>query len=340
MRCQSAVPVVLLAMVAGCGGSKSDFSAQPTSFSASSASPKDAKSVVLNAIARDGRLLGTYLDAKNKPAVFGWVPDGQSNTIVTPTECKVIAGINELGAVSCADTASKPARMFQWQGGALEGIQLPKDAVLDSFGAITYNSFFLTNLHVGAGQTQGYQLKINEKPRALTAAGGTVSGSSLSGNIAGTEPLGANKQAIAVINSKKSALGLLGGLSTSGASINDAGTLAGNQDSENPTTRAFTWSKGQFTLLPMPAGATRTVALDINNFGVVCGYAVINGQSEACVWYPKKAPVLLKDLTKLEAGVKLVSARLVTPLGIVVCEGTRTVNNVTNSEVFGLFPSF
>lgn len=333
-------PLSLIALsLAGCGGSKQDFSILPKSFSIETISPKDATGVAITGISRDGRLMGTYLK-KGVKTVFGWTPDGSTSDILLPKECKEARGINELGGLACVDTQSNPDKMFQWQNGSTDQLNLPTGALIDSVGSITYNSFFLVNLHFGTGETQGYQIKITDKPKLLTTSGGQLIGSSLSGNITGFDQVNGKKQAIAYIEEKKISMGFMAGKETIGNSINDAGIVVGDQLDDNGFHQAFRWAKSKYTALPNPVGATKSVALDINDSGVIAGYAEVNGELEACMWYPNKPATLVKDLVTPPSGVKLTRAVKVTPLGIVICDGTRTKANVTNAEAFALSPQF
>lgn len=334
------IPIAVVALGAsGCGGSKQDFTVQPKSFTIETVSPADATSVVISGISRDGRLMGTYLK-KGVKTVFGWTPDGSTSDILLPKECKEARGINELGGLACVDLQADPDKMFQWQNGSTDQLNLPKNAAVDSVGSITYNSYFLVNLHIGAGATQGFQIKISDNPKAITTPGGQVLGSSLSGNITGFDVVNSKKQAIAVIENKKTSMGFMSGKETLGNSINDIGTVVGDQFDDGGFHQAFRWAKGKYTALPNPTGATKTEALDINDGGIIAGYAEVNGESEACMWYPNKPATLLKDMVALPSGVKLTRALRVTPLGIVICVGTRTKANVTNTEVFALSPQF
>lgn len=325
--------------VVGCGGDKSDFSAKPSKFAMQTASPAAADGVTVTGVSRDGRVIGTFLKAGVK-TYYGWTPDGEATEIVPPTECKELVAINELGGVLGVDRVAVPQKMFRWQGGSVESIKVPTNAVFDSFGTMTYDSFFLVNLHVGAGKTRGYQLSIDEAPKSITSDDGGLTGSSLSGDYVGFDKVAGVPQAIAVIGKKKVSLGLFGGKGTIATSINDDSTVVGSSDPGTATSRAFKWSKNKYSNLPMPTGATACAALDITNGGVIGGEATIAGKTEACVWYPTGAPVLVKSLVAVPAGVHLDRVRQVTPLGILVCEGTRTVAGVTKAEVFGLFPEF
>lgn len=323
----------------GCGGDKSDFSAKPTKFTMQSASPATADGVTITGLSRDGRVIGTYLKAGVK-TIYGWTPDGESTEIIPPTECKELVAINELGGVLSVDRVAVPQKMFRWQGDSVDPIKVPTNAVFDSFGTMTYDSFFLVNLHVGAGKTKGYQLSIDEAPKAITSDDGGLMGSALNGDFVGFDKVAGVSQAIAVIDKKKVSLGLFGGKGTIANGINDDGVVVGSSDPGTATSRAFKWSKNKFTSLPLPTGATASAALDITNGGVIGGEATIAGKTEACVWYPTGAPVLVKSLVTIPAGVHLDRVRTVTPLGILVCEGTRVTAGVTRVEVFGLFPEF
>jgi|GEM_PF-5131831 len=323
----------------GCGGSKTDFSVQPLKYSLQTVSPASADGVTVTGVSRDGRVVGTYLKGAVK-TIFGWTPDGTATDITPPASCKEFGGINELGGVLGADRVSVPHKLFRWQGGSVDPINTPTGAVIDSFGTLTYDSLFLVNLHIGAGKTRGYQLSITENPKAITTDDGGVTGSSLNGDFVGYDKVGALTQAIAVISKEKVSLGLFGGKATIAYGVNDNGMVVGTSDPGLATRRAFKWSKGSFTNLANPVGATATMAVDVTNGGVVGGSATVSGISEACVWFPSGAPVLVKSLLTLPFGVHLDRVRLVTPLGIVICEGTRTKGAETKAEVFALFPEF
>lgn len=313
----------------GCGGSKNDFAAKPAKYLIVSASPAAADSVVLIGASRDGRVIGTYSKA-GTTTVFGWTPDGDPSDLTLPSEAKATHAINEMGAVLCSNLTVTPQKLYRWQNNRVEEIKTPANAVVDSTGAITFDSYFLVNLHVGAGKTRGYQLRIDEDPKVWTNDDGALLGSSLSGNLTGYDMNGALTSAIAVIQKQKKSCGLFQGGPTVGYGINDAGVLVGASRDQ-----AIRWQSGKYSVLPTPAGATAAKALDVNNEGLICGEATVNGVAEACVWF-KSGVFLLKDMTTLPSGVHLSRAKVITPLGIVVCEGTRN----GKAEVFGLFPEF
>ncbi|HEY3275848.1 MAG TPA: hypothetical protein VGJ94_04445 [Syntrophorhabdaceae bacterium] len=70
-------------------------------------------------------------------------------------------------------------------------------------------------------------------------------------------------------------LGTLGGYSSSGASINNLGQIAGSSDifTDSTETRAFLYEKGVMKNLGTPAGATTSWATAINNKGQIAGTA-------------------------------------------------------------------
>lgn len=331
MSCRPLIFVAACAGLAltGCGGSKTDYSAKPVKYTVVSANPTAADSVVLSGVSRDGRVIGTYSKA-GVTTFFGWTPDGDPSDLTLPSEIKTANGINEMGAVLGSNLGGTPQKMYRWQNNRLEEIRLPANATVDSTGALTFDSYFLVNLHIGAGKTRGYQLRIDEDPKVWTNDDGRLLGSSLSGNLTGYDMNGALSSAIAVINDQKRNCGLFQGAPTVGQGINDAGVVVGSSRGQ-----AIRWQSGKYSNLAIPTGATASTALDINNEGVICGEATVNGVQEACIWF-KAGVFLVKDLTTLPSGVHLERARLVTPLGIVVCEGTRN----GKAEVFGLFPEF
>jgi hypothetical protein len=331
-----AVPVALAAMLAGCGGDKADFTLKPQSYALTTASPVNADGVVVIGVSRDGRLIGTYQKA-GATTVFGWSADGQTEDLTLPAECKQVDGIDELGTVGCSDRTVVPNRIYTWHGDGVARLDAPASAVLVNVGGMSFEAGLAANITSGAN-TGGFQLKEDQKPLALTAAGGVATGVSQTGNIAGYEPTAALTQGVAWINKKKVVLGLASGNATKAMSVNDTGVVVGTINGAND--QAFKWAAGKFTTLAMPSGATASEGLDVNNGGVVSGSATVGGTSEACVWFPQTGPALVKDLATFPSGTHLDKALLTTPLGIVICQGTVTDTNGTREAAFALFPTY
>lgn len=319
----------------GCGGTKTDFGVKPKSYTFVVASPAAADDVELKGISRDGRVVGNYNKA-GTVTVFGWSADGTTVDLTLPTECKSVEGIDELGTVACSDKSVVPARLFIWSGSDTTRLSLPKSASFQNIKSMTFEAGVPANLG-GAG---AYQLKDGQDPIKITDFPGVAEGTSLSGNICGTDQVGSVHHAYEFVNGKKINIGLFAGRETTGISINDHGDVVGTASGTAKPTNAYKWSKGKFSNLPSPPLALRTDAYDINNEGIVSGSALVGSDVEAVLWFPKTGAVYVKDLVQLPSSIHLNRAWLTTPLGIVLCEARIKTGATFRNAVVALMPTY
>jgi probable HAF family extracellular repeat protein len=84
-------------------------------------------------------------------------------------------------------------------------------------------------------------------------------------------------------------------------SINNAGNMVGDANTDSLTTHAVLWVKGSPTLIDLSPTATVSSALHINNNGLVVGSSVVAGQSHAVRWQfnPGTGTFFMWDLNSL-----------------------------------------
>ena len=334
-----ALPVLTLLALVGCGGDKADFTSVPQSYATTLVSPEGATAITIKGASRDGRIVGKYTKA-GKVALFGWLVDGETTDIVLPAECKDMDGIDDIGNLICTDRTVVPTKLYLYKNGGVESQKLPT-----GYTDVTVNQLTATGgIAVTAsktGETKGFLLRIGEDPVAKTDVGGATVAVSAEGNVACNMTANGHVSCFAIIGDKKGPVFAVANGDVVAAGINDAGTMVATKTPSGDVPRAVKIVGPNMTLLPLPAGATESYATDIENGGLIAGRAKVGADWEACVWFPKGEVELVKNLVKPPiAGVKYTVARVVTPLGIVICEGTKTTGNVTVPILYALNPSY
>ncbi len=119
-------------------------------------------------------------------------------------------------------------------------------------------------------------------------------------------------------------LGTLGGLWSIANSINDSGQVVGWSSAYSGDSHAFLYSGGVMTdlndLLPAGSGWVLQSAIDINNFGQITGYGLINGSQHAFLY----SGGVIQDLNSLipaGSGWELTEAQDISNLGQIVGSG-------------------
>jgi probable HAF family extracellular repeat protein len=101
-------------------------------------------------------------------------------------------------------------------------------------------------------------------------------------------------------------LGTLGGVTTRGFDINDAGHVVGFTTLANGTRRAFMYRDGRLydlnATLPPDSGWVLTGASLINNSGQIVASGTYNGQNRTCLLTPNVTPVAKPDNVLQESG--------------------------------------
>lgn len=344
LRAKSArVSVILLALaVFGCGGEKTDFSIPPKSYDLADLTPTAVGDAVLQGVSDDGRVVGTYQkEAGKAPQPFGWTPDGDTADFTLPTQCKQMDGINEIGQIACSDQTAKPPKVFLWQTGSVDEMKTPTGTTSVQVSGMTFAGGATTTVGSTGGKTDAYQLKPEENPVAYTTSGaGQLLGASQDGNLVGVDKGSGHAKGFAVIDGKKVNIVSSAGTDTYTYAVNDTGLVVGNSADGVANQKAFSWQAGAFKVLALPVGATESVAHDVNNEGVIAGTVLIGAVWEACLWFPSKPPMLVKSLAVVPTGVVLNDAKVVTPLGIVVCTATKKITGVDHSAVCVLRPKY
>ncbi len=83
--------------------------------------------------------------------------------------------------------------------------------------------------------------------------------------------------------------------------LNDNGMAVGNVGPES-SPRAATWRNGHLRVLPLPAGATESVATSVNDHGIVGGYVQIPGTGRHAVVWANGRPRLLPEAEPWDDG--------------------------------------
>jgi len=333
------LPFLALLAVVGCGGDKADFTSVPKSYATTLVSPEGATAITVKGVSRDGRIVGKYTkDGKDK--LFGWLVDGDTTDIVLPAECKDMDGIDDIGNLICSDRTVIPTKLFLYKSGNVESLALPS-----GYTDVTVNQMTATGgIAVTAsktGETKGYLMRIGEDPVVKTDAGGATVAVSAESNVACNMTANGHVSCFAVIGDKKGPVFAVANGDVAAAGINDAGVMVATKTPSGDVPRAVKITGPDMALLPLPPGATESVATDIENGGLIGGRVKVGAEWEACVWFPKGEVALVKNLVKPSLpGVKYTNVRVVTPLGIVVCEGTKTTGNVTVPILYALNPSY
>ncbi len=328
-------------VLSGCGGEKFDYTIQPKSYALKDLVPAAVGDVVVSGIARDGRLVGSYLKESGKPMQpFGWTSDGETNDFTLPTQCKQIDSINEIGQVVCSDQTVAPPNVYVWQSSSLGKLDLPASTTKVKVNAMSFAAGVASTV-TASGKDDAVILNSDEKPKSTTTSGyGAFNGCSQNGNLCGSDKASGVFVPFVVIANKRTNLSGLYPLGAEALSINDSGTCVGYSLEAGNVQKAFTWKDGHNTALSMVSGATDSVALDINNDGVICGKQKVAGTWEACVWFPGKSAVLLKSLSVVPSGVVLNEARVITPLGMIVVGVTKKISGVDHSGICSMTPSY
>ena len=336
------VSLALLAItIFGCGGEKTDFSLPPKSYTLADLTPNAVGDAVLQGVSDDGRVVGTYLKTAGQAMQpFGWTPDGDTADFVLPAQCKQMDGINEIGQIACSDQTVTPAKIYLWQTSSIDELTAPTGSKQFVVGGMSFSAGTASTITVGA-KTDAYQLKPQENPVAFTTSGaGQLLGCSQDGNLVGVDSGSGHAKGFAVVDGKKRDIVATGGTDTFTVSVNDTGMVVGYTADTNTNHKAFSWQGGTFKTLAMTTGATESIADDVNNEGIVAGKVFVGGLWQACVWFPGKSPMLVKDMTTVPNGVVLNEAKVVTPLGIVVCLATKKIGGVDHSAVCVLRPNY